>query len=266
MKRTLPTINLLQPARRQLIKSRLAGVCLLSLSSMTACMADFQNLGFEAGPVYFPTINAYYLTYPDVLPYWTVRFGSTVQAGASCNIFTLDSPAVALMSQGGVLGPNYVISGSRSVFLQSTAYSGDPSSAVNVSISQVGTIPAGTRSLVFDARNPWYGPFGNGFPIPPGPFNVTLNGAILPLIELTTDGGANITFGADVSAWAGQTAELSIGVLASPAPALSSWEGWAAVDSIRFSSVSVPEPTALSLLGLGLFGLFIRYWRRQGPA
>jgi hypothetical protein len=237
-------------------------ICSLTTLSVifSARGQGFQNLDFEAGPVY----NSRYLPvaiYPDVLPNWTVRFGNTVQPGANCNDFILDYPAVALMSQGGYLGASYVIAGDRSVYLQSAANLGDPSSAINVSISQVGVVPEGMQSLVFDARNQWYGPYGEGFPIPPGPFNVKMGGVTVPLIQLASDGG-NVTYGANISNWSGRSAELFIGVLVSSASGLDGWEGWSVVDSIRFSAEAVPEPAAAALVGLNcvLLGL----WRTKG--
>lgn len=154
--------------------SAIFATILLLIGNQFGFSQGFQNLDFEAGPIYNSPDWA--AIYPDALPNWTVRFGNTVQPGASCNNFTLDYPVVALMSQGGFLGTNYVIAGDRSVYLQSSASLGDPSSAINVSISQVGVVPVGAQSLVFDARNQWYGPYGEGFPIPPGPFNVTMGG------------------------------------------------------------------------------------------
>jgi hypothetical protein len=256
MKRIMTALNRFETFRHGLTNGVLAGACLLA-SGLVACGADFQNLGFEAGPVY--NSPDYAAIYPDVLPNWIVRFGNTVQPGASCNNFTLDYPVVALMSRGGSLGTNYVIAGDRSVFLQSA--SSDPfnpaASAINVSISQVGVVPVDAQSLVFDARNQW----SSLFPIPPGPLNVTMGGVTLPLILLASNGG-NVTYAANIANWSGQTTELSIGVLASPAWGGFGWEGWSVVDSIRFSPESVPEPTIVALVGLSwvLLGL----WRTKG--
>jgi len=231
----------------------LPALLLLSLCFQMAAVA-FQNLDFEEGPIYYP-LNPTPI-YPDVLPNWTVRFGSNVQAGANCNDFILDVPAVALLTTDRPLFQDYVISGQRSVFLQAADYYQVGGPDTLVSVSQVGTLPVGSQSLVFDSRNPWYGPFGEGWPVPPGPFQATLNGIILPLVELESDGGANVTYGADISGWAGQTVELSIGVLPStPEWGGFTWHGWASLDSIRFSPSAIPEPSAASLFILGLLGL-----------
>jgi hypothetical protein len=239
------------------IRSLPIGVCLLSVSVVT-CPADFQNLDFEEGPAYY---TPDYSIYPDVLPYWTIRFGSDIQPGANCNDFILDVPAVALMTADSVLGPPFVISGQRSVFLQATDYYQVGGLDFLVSISQIGIVPLDAQSLVFDALNPWYGPWGEGWPVGPGPLYATLNGVALPLFELASDGGANVTYGADISGWAGQSAELSIGVL--PSSPVFAGHGWSSVDSIRFSPEVVPEPTTILLVGFGLLGLFWRHWRRE---
>ncbi len=251
MKRIMTAMNRFETFRRSLV---LAGGCLLSMTEFSASGADFQNLDFEAGPIYNNPLN-YSAIYPDVMPNWTVRFGNTVQPGASCNNFTLDYPVVALMSQGGFLGTNYVIAGNRSAYLQSSANFGDPSSAVNVSISQVGLVPVGTQTLLFDARNQWY----DSIPISPGPFNVTMGGVSVPLILLVASAG-NATYAANIANWSGQTTELSIGVLASPAWGGANWEGWSVVDSVRFSVESVPEPTSVALITLGGLLLGFRRW------
>jgi hypothetical protein len=223
-------------------------MCLLAMAGLTAGGSVFQNLDFEAGPIYYPPVNEYYNIYSDVLPHWTVRFGNIVQPGASCNNFTLDYPVVALMSSGGALRTSYVIDGQRSVYLQSasTEIFNNAASAVNVAISQVGTVPAGSQSLWFSARNQWF----DSFALPPGPFNVTLGGAVIPMIPMTVNGG-DVEFAGSIGGWSGQTTELSIGVMANSAWGGATWEGWSVLDSIRFSPEAVPEPSTAALVALG---------------
>ena len=255
MKRIMATLNRYKTFYRRLNNCLLAGGFLLGVTGSTACGADFQNLDFEAGPAYadrwFPPTQ-----YPNVMPGWTVNASGSGQTNAFCNDFILDYPGVALMTRGGYLGTNYVIAGDRSVYLQSSASLGDPSSAINVSISQVGLVPVDAQSLVFDARNQW----SSLFPIPPGPFKVTMDGVAVPLILLTSDGG-NVTYAANIASWSGQTTELSIGVLASSAWGGANWEGWSVVDSIQFSSTAVPEPSTFVLAALGGLLLGFRGWR-----
>jgi len=203
----------------------------------------FQNLDFESGALYFP--NPFEFPpplYSDVLPGWTVRFGTNVQPAANCNAFILDYPAVSLVSTGGFFD-SYVIDGTRSIYLQAT----DPSNAGGpntiVSITQAGTIPLGANSLIFDARNQWH----DSFPVEPGPFVLSLEGVSLALNIIASD-GPDRTYAVDVSSWAGQTVELSIGVEPSSAWGGVIWEGWAVIDSIQFSPEVVPEPRSCAVL------------------
>lgn len=236
--------------------SLLAGGC--CLFALVACgQGSFQNLDFEAGPVYEYTGVTPPPVYSDVLPFWTVRFNDEVQPGANCNEFTLDVAAVALMSADGFWGPDYVIAGDRSVYLQAagTDLFDPPGSAINVSISQVGTVPQNAQWLIFDVRNQWY----DYFPRAPGPFEVNVGGTEVPMVPIQSE-GPNVTFAGNIAAWAGQTRELSIGVVVPQNPPPGGlWEGWAVVDSIRFA---VPEPTSATLLLLGLLGV----WRCRGHA
>ena len=229
---------------------------LLLTSGVTVKAAAFRNLDFESSPAFPPGDNSYPFTvYANALPGWTAHVDNTIQSGAWANEFVLDAPGVGLMT-----GAANLLDGQKSVYLQS-AFSAPTSfpnaRALNVSISQVGLVPAGSQSLRFKSLNQWF----DYFPIPPGPFDIRLGENSLSLIPTVSNGGY-VEYAADVSPWAGQTLELSIGVLASPAWGNASFpEGWAHVDSIMFSPVSVPEPAASVLIGMG--GLFLLRLHRQ---
>ena len=85
-------------------------------------------------------------------------------------------------------------------------------------------------------------------------FSVSLAGHNLVLIPIGT--GANYTlFGADISAYAGQTGALTITALAAP-------NNGNYFDSFVFSTSAVPEPSVVGLLTLG--GLFLGWrWRKS---
>jgi hypothetical protein len=214
--------------------------------------APFQNLDFESSPLLPPGDYSYPFTiYANALPGWTVHVGDTIQNDAWGNEYMLDAPGVALMTW-----PGNPLDGQKSVYLQSTfsAPTYVPGAhAINVSIAQVGLVPAGSRWLRFTSLNQWY----DSFPIPPGPFDVKLGGTSLSLFPLFSNAGY-VVYAADVSPWAGLTSELSIGVLASAAWGNPSFpEGWAFVDSIIFSRTLIPEPSVAALIGIGSFALLL---------
>ena len=229
------------------IRIVLLSSCLVLGSLLRLDAASFQNLNFESSPSFPPgDYSSPFDIYPSALPGWTVHVDNAIQNGAFANEFILDAPGVALMT-----GAANLLDGQKSVYLQS-AYSASTNQPgarpLNVSISQVGLVPAGSQSLHFNSLNQWF----SSFPIPPGPFDVRLGGSSLSLIPTFSNGGY-VEYAADVSAWQGQTVELSIGVLTSPA-----WgnpifpEGWAFVDSITFSPTAVPEPSCVLLLAVGI--------------
>jgi hypothetical protein len=64
-------------------------------------------------------------------------------------------------------------------------------------------------------------------------------------------------YGANISAWAGDTEQLTFSALASSTTGLNNWT----VDDISFSLEAVPEPNAFVLTGIAgvLFALYRRY-------
>jgi hypothetical protein len=94
-------------------------------------------------------------------------------------------------------------------------------------ISQTGSIPGGMKSIQLLAT---------------GPFSVSVGGVNVPMVSL----GGNL-YGGDITGFAGTTAELKI---MNTAPV-----GYAqvltTVDDITFSTMAVPEPSTMTLAGLG---------------
>ena len=113
---------------------------------------------------------------------------------------------------------------------------------------QVGSVPAGTKSLQLDAYSV------------NAQFNITLGGRTLHMVPLSTVSrpgfpASYTTYGADILSFAGQVVQLSITELP-PTPATAPGELF--FDNIVFSQNSVPEPGAL---GLSVVGLLVLGWR-----
>jgi len=154
------------------------------------------------------------------------------------NDLSLGTPNVSLLGLNHQYGPA-PLDGAYSIILQAFPYgTGSPS------ISQTGLVPASARSLFFEAEQ-------SGSGTPAGILQVSLGGQNLPVYAVSS--GANYTlYGADVSAFAGQTKQLTF-LADAIGPGDNFWE----IDDIQFSPSSVPEPSVLGLFVLG--GLFFRF-------
>ena len=118
------------------------------------------------------------------------------------------------------------------------------------SISQTGVIPAGTQSLQFEG----FQFFADG-----GQLQVSVGSQTISVVQIGT--GPNYAlYGANISAWAGQTETISFTAGLAPLPyTVNNWE----VDDISFSPNAVPEPSPLIFMGIG--GLILAGYRRFAP-
>ena len=213
-----------------------AGTCssLLLLSALAARgQGTFQNLGFEnttlTGFLVNP-LNGYYAT-NAAMPGWNWSPYSTFGIGdpyttVAFNNAALSSAAVTLHGTSSPIAP--AIGGSYSVFLQggSGIYG-----HTGASIFQTSSIPVGSRSILFSGRPS---------------LQLSFNGQMLTPFALSN--AATYTFwGADISAYAGQSGELRFTVPLGSESIL---------DDIQFSPTSVPEPSTAVLFGLGVLILF----------
>jgi len=166
----------------------------------------------------------------NAIPGWTAyAYGPASFIGY--NTLSLGSALVSLQGPGS-LSP--IIQGSYTVYLQGE-FAGPHSAAVG----QVGQIPLGTQSLLF-----W------GYV---GLDTVSFGGQILPLTVTATTPNHNV-YGADVSAFAGQSGEL---LFTSP-PGF-----FELLDNIQFSTLPVPEPSIFAFFALGSLLLGFNRWRRK---
>ena len=179
----------------------------------------------------FPGWTAYYSSASGTNIASTVYYDSVSAGGAA--IFLEDSNAP---SGGGPLP----LQGNYSVLLEgaSGVFGSNPTTA---SIGQTGTIPNTAQSLTF------LGNLG-------GTVLVSFNGQ--PLSFMAISNTLNYTiWGADISAYAGQTGQLLF---------TATLQRGALLDDIQFSSLPVPEPAefALAVLGASILGF---HYRRNRP-
>jgi PEP-CTERM motif len=217
----------------------------LAVGMSSQAQGTFQNLNFEqADPISAGNpLEPYLVTAASALPYWTVTFGGVQQTDIFYNDPSAGSPMVTLLGPGDVYynGP---IDGDYSVLLQ-----GGEEPFVPASISQTGLIPAGTQSLLFEAVR-------LGAPV--GQLQVLVGNQSLALTEVGT--GPNYTlYGASISAWAGQTEELTFSALTS-----NSGQNNLEIDDISFSPNAVPEPSTWALLLMAGAAFGVRCWRSKG--
>ena len=199
----------------------------------------FQNLDFEEAnivPISGSTQYPYAITTANALPNWTVEYGTVAQTQILYNDPTLGTTAVTLYANGYSGFPGPILQGDFSVLLQGFGINGIPTAA---SISQTGLIPASSQSLFFEASGA------------PEQAEVSIGNDLLTLFPVGV--AANYTiYGANVSAWSGQAAQLTF----------SSYGGNWLIDDISFSPnpITTPEPDALTLTGIGglVFGIYRR--------
>jgi hypothetical protein len=180
-----------------------------------------------------PTANA--------IPGWSAFIGATQVSQVLQNNYTLGNASI------DILGPNWngggIIEGEYTVVLQPGVDPFGSGQNVSASISQIGQVQMNSQSLEFKAETYTA-------------FSVALGGENLSLFVLGT--GPNYTlYGANISAFAGQTETLTVTALAAPNTA-------DYFDSFDFNSSPIPEPRYLGVLAsCSLF--FIRWWQRKAP-
>ena len=142
-------------------------------------------------------------------------------------------------------GPVAVLDGNYSVLLTGGT------SASSASISQTGLIPSGTESLLFEAQQGSGGGAG-------GNLDVLIGTQSVPIMPVAIEPTYTL-YGANISAWAGNTEELTFSATEGTT-GLNNWT----IDDITFSPNTVPEPNTLALILLGGAALAARRRRAKG--
>ena len=222
-------------------------VVIVLLFSLAAFGQGFQNLDFESDPIYVgPNPNGGGSLY--AIPDWTANFNNTPQSGVPINLFVLDYTQAGL-----IVGPSSaVIDGNQSVYLSASSFEAPVGGSATENISQTGTVPSGANSIQFMLGS--MEGFGGTVDLsqPQNNFYVTMNNQVVPLQVLANTGSYLILAG-DVSKWAGQSAQLSIGVSV-PYNSISVQETifLGTIDDVSFSTAVVPEPSTLSISGISV--------------
>ena len=200
---------------------KLACVLFTLLFAVSSRGQGFLNLDFEAATI--PSNPTYAdMTAANLFPNWTV---SPPLVYTVYNSFSLSGGSISLISSNsGFILP---IQGKYSVLLWGTNPNG-PDGPIPISLGQTGQIPVWARSISY-----WGDDQG---------LQITFNGAVLAFSTLSTTANYNV-YGADISAYAGQTGQLLISAL--------SGTGGSQLDNIQFSSTAVPEPGTVALIVTG---------------
>jgi hypothetical protein len=206
----------------------------------------FENLNFEEASIVPISGQQFAITVANALPDWTVDYGNVQQTQIYYNAPSAGGTQVTLFASGYPGSASTVIDGSFSVVLQAGLFNGLPTAA---SISQTGQVPSGTQSLLFDSVS-------GGFSSEQPP-EVLIGNDLLTLFPVGSGQGVSTSYtiyGANISAWADQTEQLTFS-----APA-----GDFIIDEISFSPTAViPEPSPLVLSGIG--GILFALYRRFAP-
>ncbi len=201
---------------------------------------NFTDLNFASATVVPVNGSDTFIEFSPAFPGWTGYIGTNVATEAVYNETALDSSGISLL--GNPVFPGYEAT------LQAGFLLNQPGTSVDTSLSQTGLIPAGTQSLLFSGS---YQGQANGFA-------VTLNGQTLPLITVSIGySSVFVEYGANISAWAGQTATLAFTVFPQQPHTDDNYLNLA---DIRFSDlpVPVPEPGIFVFVLLVLSSSFFR--------
>ncbi|MGD0251556.1 MAG: PEP-CTERM sorting domain-containing protein [Verrucomicrobiota bacterium] len=212
-------------------------ISILIFGSWASFSQGFVNMDFEDAIITPDPSSPYYpiaVYASDAIPGWIATGCFLGSSDILYNGPSLGSTSVSIL---GTNGFPPALNGNFSVDL----YGGDTAPAA--SFSQTATVPVSTESILFKAQ-------GGA-----GTLLVSLGGQNIPFFALSS--GSNYTlYGGDVSAFAGQNAQLMFSALEGINNA---WN----IDDIQFSPSSVPEPSEFALTALGALFFSYRRWRNS---
>lgn len=195
--------------------------------------AAYTNLNFESATIVpspdYPPI----VFFAPAFPGWTGMAGTNVLSIAAYDALALDSANISILDSS--YSTHLPFQGTYTALLQAGSW-GNPGADVDVSISQTGFVPSTAKSISFLANAS-------------GQFSVSLGGVGLSLIPSNVPNQSYTLYRADISAFAGQTQELTFTALKG---ATHSDNGLLLLDSIQFSSVVVPEPSTFMLVAASI--------------
>jgi len=204
----------------------------------TGFSQGFVNLNFGSANIVTdlssPYPNGVYAN--NAMPGWSAFVGTNLQTSILYNDIALSETSIAIFDTNGYYR---LINGTYTIDLFGGL------TDIAASISQTGLVPTWANTLEFEAQP--------GL----GTLQISLGGQILNFSALAT--GSDYTlYGANISAFAGQTEQLMFS-------ALEGGNNYWNIGDIQFSSNPAPEPGIWSLSTLGVLILACRH-RRKSPA
>ncbi len=196
----------------------------LFLLATPAAAAPFVNLNFEQATV--PPGSPPVIPAAVGVPGWTPRVGNLVVSSVAYNSTGIGDGRVVLYD--AFLGIGIGVVEPRFSICLITDFGFD----LPASLSQLGEVPEGTKSLRFLAD--YFRP----------PALLSIDGTNLPLVQLSQPSNFEpVEWGADLTAFAGQTVELRVSSGLPPSRIVT-------VDALSFSSSPIPEPNSTSAIGI----------------
>jgi len=226
------------PALVTLSLARSAGLALLLSEVGVAAQGTFQNLNFEAAQIPSEPQAGSLFPVSIAFPGWSVSYsnanGISAASLVAYDTVSLGGPGIVIIDTHNVrVSP---LQGKYSAYL----FGGNsPIGPTSTTISQTGLVPNGARAISVDAYA-WNG------------FTLSLNGQTI--INNVGAGVLSGVYSGNISAFAGQTAQLSITVPSSPYMDVN--PTGLLIDDIEISTI--PEP---SILGLAALGAWLLGWR-----